>query len=393
MRKIIVILFFLVNYKIFSQVSISPISMTENGKLYANYGGKAIGMGGTGVANIDKNIINFLNPATYSTIDSLLFIFNAGVFATFVKYYSDKNSGFSSNICINNVSFAFKISNNIGLAFGILPYNYVGYNLNSKIYQQGFLKQLDKNYKGEGGLYNFFAGISFRVRKNFFGGFDICYLNGNVMREEIVSEPEFLKMYYSASKIIYYSGFFISPGIIYNPSFNKRLFFGFKYTPSISLNGIVDYFLSMNDYDTLTYNKRKIKNKIVDKLSLGISYKGEKINFVSDIVKYDLKQFNKQLKFAVGSEYKIKSSRSNKDISLLSGFAYEILPDKFFDKNIYNYNFTIGLCLPVNKNSIIVSFETGKYGLQYSTSLKEYYCTMKVFLTLCEKWFERRKYY
>lgn len=220
MKKItLIIVVLILKFNLNGQISMSPISMSENGKIYGNYFGKSTGMGGAGIANMDRNLINFLNPAAYSNIDSLLFIMNMGVFATIVKYSSKDNIGLSTNINLNHFSIAFRVHKKIGFAAGIMPYNYIGYDLNSKIVAQGLLYEIDKNYKGNGGLNNFFAGFSFKIINSLFVGINLNYISGNIKREEIVSEPQFLEMYYTATQSTFYNGFYINSGIIYNPNF------------------------------------------------------------------------------------------------------------------------------------------------------------------------------
>lgn len=384
------ILRFIVN----AQISMSPISMSENGKIYGSYFAKAIGMSGTGIASMEKNLINFLNPAAYSNIDSLLFIMNLGVFATIVKYSSVNNSGLSSNINMNHISVAFRVHKRIGFAAGIMPYNYIGYDLNSKVVAQGLLYKLDKNYKGTGGLNNFFVGFSFKIKNNFYAGINLNYINGNIKREEIVSEPQFLEMYYSATQSTFYNGFFINYGIMFNPDFFKNFCLGITYTPSIVLNGNVDYYLCMNDYDTLNSYYYNVKQKIPGKIGIGLTIMKTKINWSIDILKYNYDKTLKHYRFSTGYEYKIKSNNLYSSyLAFLGGFAYEQLPYKFYGEDIYNNNLSFGVGLPVNKNYMILSLELGKYGLVNSKLLKEKYFTLKMSLSLCEKWFERRKYY
>jgi len=397
MKRIIfifLILFISENIHINGQISISPISMSESGKIYQNYSGKAISMSGTGISNIDKNLINFLNPAAYASLDSLTFNMNIGIFGTIVQYFSKDNSGYSANANIDHLSISFKVSRNIGISAGILPYNYIEYKLSSKVNSQGLLEKLEKNYRGAGGLNNLFAGISFRFGNNFYTGINLNFINGNIKREEIVSEPDFLEVYYNATLNNYYSGFFITPGIIYNPSFFKNLFFGITYQPEVLLNGNSEYYLCMNDYDTLLFSQNQANYKIPGKLGFGITLKGRKYTVATDLIKYSYEHSSRYFRLALGCEYKFKKNNINsKSLSFLTGFAYDFLPYRFYKNNIITYSFSMGIMIPINKNFLSLSFITGKYGLKNYNLLNENYYTIHIYYSLFEKWFERRKYY
>ena len=64
----------------------SPYSQYGIGVLSENPGAQSRGMNGLGIGFHENNQVNFLNPASYSSIDSLSFIFDAGASAQITQF-------------------------------------------------------------------------------------------------------------------------------------------------------------------------------------------------------------------------------------------------------------------------------------------------------------------
>ena len=58
-----------------AQITSSPYSIFGMGNIEENSLGGNKGMGGTGIALMSGNSINFLNPASYSGLDTLVSVF------------------------------------------------------------------------------------------------------------------------------------------------------------------------------------------------------------------------------------------------------------------------------------------------------------------------------
>jgi len=106
----------------------SPYSQFGYGVLSQEGGSYNKGMDGLGIAMRSQEGINTLNPASYSAIDSLTFIFDMGMSAQFSRYTENGASKNARTASFDYAYGAFRIFQNAGMAFGIRPFSTIGYN-------------------------------------------------------------------------------------------------------------------------------------------------------------------------------------------------------------------------------------------------------------------------
>ena len=115
----------------FSQLSDSPYSLFGAGQIQNNGFGTNTGMAGTGIAYRSEAYLNNLNPASYSGIDSLNFIFEFGCFGNVSRYKTSSMSKITTNGNIRYIAAGFRIWRRWAVSTGIIPYSSVGYQINS----------------------------------------------------------------------------------------------------------------------------------------------------------------------------------------------------------------------------------------------------------------------
>ena len=153
------------------------------------------GMNGVGLGMHRGNEVNPMNPASYSSIDSLTFLFDAGMSGQITNYsengkkFSAKSGGF------DYVSALFRAFKNVGVSFGVLPYSNIGYNY----LQTGVLDDRDETevasqYEGEGGLHQMYIGAGIRPIKPLSVGFILSYLWGDYSRSMATVESSNLSV-------------------------------------------------------------------------------------------------------------------------------------------------------------------------------------------------------
>ena len=181
----------------------SPYSQYGFGVLSDQTSGFNRGMNGLGIGFREHNQVNFLNPASYSAMDSLTFIFDVGVSGQLTNF---SENGIKKNAKNANFEYAvagFRLFKHVGLSFGILPFSNVGYNYQSR----GFISN-DKTsayintYNGEGGLHQVFLGVGAEPLKNVSFGVNGSYLWGGYNRSIVNTYTDGyinnLSKYYSA---------------------------------------------------------------------------------------------------------------------------------------------------------------------------------------------------
>lgn len=144
------------------------------------------GMNGVGLALRPHNQVNYLNPASYSSIDSLSFIFDAGLSLQLTNFKDGDVSRNAKNANFEYVVGGFRAARNLGVAFGVIPVTNVGYNFSTT----GSISREDDNtattysntYSGSGGIHQVFLGVGFSPVKGLSIGVNGGYLWGELNR-------------------------------------------------------------------------------------------------------------------------------------------------------------------------------------------------------------------
>ena len=174
----------------------SPYSQFGLGVLADQSTGFNRGMNGIGYAMREHNQIDYLNPAAYSAIDSLSFIFDAGV-GLQRNTFEEKGKKQSGNRATFDYAVAaFRVAKGLGVSYGLLPYTNVGYsysstsNVNKGTYEDGSNPTYTNSYSGDGGLHQVFVGAGWEPFRGLSVGFNASYLWGGYNRYVINSYSE-----------------------------------------------------------------------------------------------------------------------------------------------------------------------------------------------------------
>ena len=101
----------------------SPYSQYGLGTLGEQASGFNRGMNGLGLGFHEHNQINTLNPASYASIDSLSFIFDAGISGQITNYKEGGRKINAKNANFEYVVAGFRLAKRLELSFGILPFS------------------------------------------------------------------------------------------------------------------------------------------------------------------------------------------------------------------------------------------------------------------------------
>ena len=208
----------------------SPYSQYGLGTLGEQSGGFNRGMNGLGIGFNEHNQVNSLNPASYATIDSLSFIFDAGISGQITSYSESGVKVNAKNANFEYVIAGFRLAKRLGLSFGLLPFSNIGYSysntkaLNSTDGSTSVVKATN-TYSGTGGLHQVYLGLGWSPFKGFAIGVNAAYLWGDYSRSVINSYTDAyantLSKYYTAEV------------------HNYKLDFGMQYTQKITKNDAI----------------------------------------------------------------------------------------------------------------------------------------------------------
>ena len=141
------------------------------------------GMGGISYGLRNK-LINVGNPASYSAVDSITFLFDAGISLQNANFNSGDVKMNAKNSSLDYIAMQFRLYKKIGATIGLVPFSKINYSFSgdgqkvpgndesSDVYSY-------ESFNGSGGLHQVFAGIGVEPFKNFSIGANFAYLYGD----------------------------------------------------------------------------------------------------------------------------------------------------------------------------------------------------------------------
>ena len=201
--------------------TISPYSQYGLGILGDQSQGFSRGMDGTGIGLRQGTLVNTLNPASYSAVDSLTMLFDVGLSGRFTNF---KENNTSVNTRSANFDYAvglFRMRKNLGVSFGLLPFSDVGYSYTTSTYLNNSVGTISESYTGSGGLHQAFVGAGWNPVKPLSIGANIAFLWGNYKRSiasSATSKVNSLSKTYKADV----SSYKLDLGLQWQQSFGKR---------------------------------------------------------------------------------------------------------------------------------------------------------------------------
>lgn len=199
----------------------SPYSQYGLGTLSEQASGFSRGMNGLGVAFHDHNQVNNMNPASYSAIDSLSFIFDAGFSGQLTNFEEGGKKLNARNADFDYVVAGFRALRHFGVSFGLIPFTNIGYSYSNTQYVNSLNTTTYTNtYSGSGGLHEVYLGFGWEIFKGFSVGANGAYLWGDLDRSVVNS---------------YSDGYINTLSKYYTVSVqNYKVDFGFQYTARLS---------------------------------------------------------------------------------------------------------------------------------------------------------------
>ncbi|NJM15701.1 MAG: hypothetical protein HC896_10330 [Bacteroidales bacterium] len=161
----------------YAQLTSSPYSTYGLGELYHPAFGASQSLGGAGVALRHPNQVNFLNPAAYTSQDTLSFVFDVGVSSRFRTYSTATQAYTKSQYNLDHIAMSFPITRFLYASLGIMPFASTGYEFKSIDSLAPGLNN-EMLYKGNGGINQVYFGTGICILKNLSVGVNVRYLFG-----------------------------------------------------------------------------------------------------------------------------------------------------------------------------------------------------------------------
>jgi hypothetical protein len=396
---LIIISALLFNKTALSQITSSPYSVFGLGTIEESSLGVNKAMGGTGIAFMSGHGLNVQNPASYDGIDSLVTIFELGLFGRYTSYKSSNSeqSLFDSNI--RYASMGFRPSSRWATSFGITPYSTIGYKINVDLPVEGSINTHTESFTGEGGVNQVYIGNSYRITKNLVFGLNIVYLFGSVTHSE--SSDMFN---YSLKNVTNLSNFNLNYGLDYR--FVKN---DWHYTVGLIYNN--GKALTTSNTETITtesetevLRSKTKKYRIPESYGVGLAFGKKHFRGGVDFelrkwksVKFDNPLLNTRdsKKVSFGLEVPSSVSQGNSAVILLRfGAAYSQSYLVINNVPINSRTISIGAGFPSKGLPSVfnVAVELGQNGTSQKYLFQENYCALHLSIALKDIWFQKRKY-
>ena len=270
----------------------SPYSQYGLGVLADQSIGMSRGMNGVGIGMRERGQVNYLNPASYSSIDSLTFIFDIGMTMQNSNFKETTSMG-TKSINAKNANFeyavaSFRLVKHVGMSFGIVPYSNVGYDFQTKSkiisnyvqYPETTSKTtLTTQNEGDGGLHQLYLGAGWAINKRLSIGANVNYFWGTLDQIMTSSYTDT----YVKSLLRYYestvSTVKLDFGVNYTLPLNKKdaMTFGLTFTPGYKMGSspkclVITANTQSAVYDSTTY-KANDALRIPMQIGFGASWK------------------------------------------------------------------------------------------------------------------------
>lgn len=178
-RPLLFLLFFALSFVAVAQQvgSNSPYGRYGFGVLSHQSFGASEAMGGISYGLRRSQQVNPGNPASYSKLDSLTFVFDFGLSGQYSTFSDGLHRQSFYNGNLDYVAMQFPIIHKVGASVGLLPFSKVGYNFGQTRSADNIV--YDEIFRGTGGLSKIYAGIAYEPTKYISFGANLAYLFGN----------------------------------------------------------------------------------------------------------------------------------------------------------------------------------------------------------------------
>jgi hypothetical protein len=405
----------------------SPYSRFGLGDIGLQGTGFSKAMGGTGIGLRFPNQLNFLNPAAYTSQDSLSFIFDVGMSLNRKTYETSGLSMTRSNGSFSHMGFGFPITHWMSGCFGTAPFSSVGYNVKTSSNYFPGLGQVSTQSNGSGDLNRFFLGTAVRI-KNFSIGVNAYYVLGTLEYKNYIVPDDVNSYVYESDNKFTVKDLLFGFGAQYSINLNDHtnLVLGATLETKSNLRAaqnkmetqfiIADHTDVSNGHagtDTITYPKEiDARIALPAKVGFGASVNfNKKLTIAFDYTTQNWSNFSidngaqnitsaklsKSNAYHFGVQY-IPNSTALRGylphISYRFGTHYEDTYLTLNDQKIKNYGLSMGLGLPFrgSKTILNINYEIGRRGTLDKGLILEKYQAISISLSLYDFWFVKPKF-
>lgn len=396
----------------------SPFSRYGIGELQPYSFGRFTGMGGASLGSRHQIQINNANPASYSSIDSLSFIFEFGMDSRFSDFKSNNNSFKTNDANFRYFTLNWTIKKWVAASMGLLPVSDRGYDIYYEEDVNG-VGTVAHSYTGTGSLSKAYFGAGFDITPSLSLGANVYYLFGNLSQNNLVSFPD---------DNTHYNFHEIEKTRLHDLSYTLGLQYDVKLKNGnfLTIGTTLENkprFTASHDLEQTKYLQYgggvyadTISNVVGEKsyiefpetFGLGLSYSlPDKLEVNADyyfsgwskakLFGKSISELTNRTRIALGAEYIPNAGALRGYLNRVS-YRAGIHLDKTYlilnDHQIKEFGMSFGLGLPVNNSpsAINVAFEFGRRGTTKYDLIRENYAKISLYLKFFDNWFVKTKF-
>lgn len=391
----------------------SPYTRYGYGALSDMGAGNSRAMGGIGYGLRDKYHTNFLNPASYTAIDSLTFKFEGGVTLQNTNFDNGSLKKNAKNTSLDYMTMHFRFGKRAAMSLGLTPYSNIGYDL-TNIYVDPDEK-VNSNaveYYGSGGLHQAYVGLGFKVTRSLSVGANVGYLWGKVNHSLAQSFPyNSYAMGFTRIENVSVKSFNVEFGAQYTYQFGKKDFItvGAVFSPGHDLHNSAYINETLGNESmgyTQNFNDTIMKCGVPTSFGLGVAYTYD--NRLTVGVDASLQKWSKvpfmnkkgvfcdRTKVAVGGEYipnpygRSFLARTRYRLGAYYSAPYYKIEGK---RAADEYGVTGGFGIPLvgGRSFVNISAQYSRVGGKTSSFVNENNFRINIGITFNERWFYKFK--
>ena len=391
----------------------TPYSRYGYGRLAETSFVRNRGMGGIGYGLRSNLQTNPTNPASYTAIDSLTFLFDFGLNGQLAHYKENDLSQSKWNGGLDYLAMQFPIGKYFSGSIGLLPYSYVGYNYGAvdsiQIAGEEDYVRYIKQYAGTGGLNKVYAGFGAQPLKWMSLGVNVGYIFGELSNDFSVTFPDGDGTATYSYQTVTARALELQFGVQFMHTFNKKhaVTLGAVFTPKMNMWADANHIQKTTQSDTTSMKHTLAIPQTIgvgatyvydNRLTVGADLKMENwgdVAGLNDQLERQENLFKNTTKIAVGGEY-LPSLTSRNYLMRMRYRAGLHFSDSYVqvkESRNKEFGFTVGLGFPLKgqKSMVNVAFEYVDVRPENKTFLSENYLQLNVGLTFNEFWFFKNK--
>lgn len=433
-KKLLLVFIAFIALKTYAQEgTASPYSFYGIGSLKMKGTVENASMGGLSIYT-DSIHVNLKNPTAYVSPylkmyneESRPVKFSVGASHTSLNLKSSSAEEKTTTTTFDYLTLAVPISKKMGMGFGLLPYTAVGYQLESNN-DNG---DVANRYSGEGGVNKVFLGFGYAITDKLKAGIDVSYNFGNIQNNviELIYDENNEPIQYQTKeenrsdlsgmsvnlalnyKTMISDKLELTAGLTYSPkstlvSQNQRTFATIVYDSSTGSEYEVESIEADLESENLEETDLTLPSQFSFGLGLGqprkwfagIEYTNQSTSeFSNPIFSIDNTTFVDASRLSLGGfylpDYNSFSSYWKRAV-YRAGLRFEHTGLKINGEDIREFGMSFGVGLPIGGtfSNANVGFEFGKRGTTSQNLIQENFFSLKLSLSLNDRWFQKLKY-